>query len=215
MCHPFSKKLSRGVYMKTILIVAVILIILLISKKQLIKVGILAILGFAGWIAISNDLISLDFIKKEKATQTDEVSLIRVVDGDTIVVMLENKETTIRYLLIDAPEKYHANQPEQPFSKEATEMNKQLLESGKITLEFDEGNRYDKYQRLLAYVYVDGQRVQDKLLEKGLARVAYIYPPNDRYENDLKKIEEQAIEAKQGVWSIDGYVSDKGFGVTN
>lgn len=51
------------------------------------------------------------------------------------------------------------------------------MNSGRLTLEFDEGDKKDRYGRLLAYVFVDGQSVQETLLKEGFAQVAYIYEP--------------------------------------
>src|SRR5690606_31581413 len=109
------------------------------------------------------------------------VELIRTIDGDTIKIKYEGKEQNVRYLLIDTPETNHPRLGKQPFGQEAKTRNQELLSSGQLEIEFDIGEKYDKYGRLLAYIYVDGESVQKKLLEEGLARVAYVYPPNTRH----------------------------------
>ena len=83
--------------------------------------------------------------------------------------------------------------------------------SGKLTIEFDVGERVDKYGRLLAYVYIDGKSVQEQLLKEGLARVAYVYPPNTRYLSEFEEAQEEAKEKGIGIWSIENYVTDRGF----
>lgn len=152
-----------------------------------------------------------------KATKTNgstdrvEVTLVKTIDGDTIKVNYNGKEETIRYLLIDTPETKDPNTCVQPFGQDASDRNKQLVNSGKLELEFDVGERKDKYGRLLAYVYVDGKSVQKTLLEEGLARVAYVYPPNTRYLDDYEAAEATAENNGKAIWSTNGYVGDKGF----
>ncbi len=139
------------------------------------------------------------------------VELVKTIDGDTIKILYEGKETNVRYLLIDTPETNHPRLGKQPFGEQAKQRNQELLNSGKLEIEFDVGPKYDKYDRLLAYIYIDGESVQDKLLEEGLARVAYVYPPNTRYLDEYEK--KQAIAKKKGIgiWTIDDYVTDRGF----
>lgn len=97
------------------------------------------------------------------------------VDGDTSKFRIDGKVETVRYLLIDTPETNHPELGEQPLGKEASEFTRKMLENAnRITLEYDVEKR-DKYGRVLAYVYADGKNVQEALLERGLARVGYIY----------------------------------------
>lgn len=139
------------------------------------------------------------------------VEFVKTIDGDTIRIMYEGKERKLRYLLIDTPELNHAQQGKQPFAEEATNRNDELLKSGKLEIEFDIGEREDKYGRLLAYVYIDGESVQQQLVEEGLARVAYIYPPNTKHLDPFKEAEEKAQQAGIGIWSIEDYVTKRGF----
>ncbi|QXE00632.1 thermonuclease family protein [Terribacillus sp. DMT04] len=144
-------------------------------------------------------------------TDKVEVSLIRIVDGDTIKVNYNGQEETVRYLLIDTPETKAPNKCVQPYGKKASKRNEELVENGKLELEFDVGQRKDKYGRLLAYVYADGQSVQETLLKEGLARLAYVYPPNTRYLDLFEDAEAYAINAHKAVWQQDGYATDEGF----
>lgn len=141
------------------------------------------------------------------------VELVRTIDGDTIKIMYEGKEQNVRYLLIDTPELDHEHFDHQPFAEEATKRNDELLKGGQVQIEFDVGDREDKYGRLLAYVYVDGESVQQTLLEEGLARVAYIYEPNTKHLSSFKRAAEKAEAANLGIWSIEDYVTNRGFKV--
>ena len=139
------------------------------------------------------------------------VELVKVIDGDTIKIIYNGKEQNVRYLLIDTPETNHPRLGKQPFGDEAKARNKELIESGTLEIEFDVGERFDKYNRLLAYIYVDGKNIQKILLSEGLARVAYIYPPNTRYVDPYEKTQAIAKEKKLGIWSVEDYATDTGF----
>ncbi|KFI01573.1 thermonuclease family protein [Bacillus spizizenii] len=140
-----------------------------------------------------------------------DVSLDRAVDGDTIKISYNGNVDTVRYLLVDTPETKKPDSCVQPYGEDASKRNKELVSSGKLQLEFDKGDRRDKYGRLLAYVYVDGKSVQETLLKEGLARVAYIYEPNTKYIDQFRKDEQEAKSEKLSIWSRNGYVTNRGF----
>jgi micrococcal nuclease len=140
------------------------------------------------------------------------VEVTQVIDGDTVRIIYEGKETTVRYLLVDTPETNHPRFGEQPLGQEATERNRQLLENAdQVEIEFDVGGRFDDYNRLLGYFYADGRSVQEQLLEEGLARVAYIYPPNTRYVDEFRNAEADAKQQQIGIWEFENYSTDRGF----
>lgn len=140
------------------------------------------------------------------------VEVTHVIDGDTVRIIYEGKQTTVRYLLVDTPETNHPRFGEQPLGQEATERNRQLLENAdQVEIEFDVGGRFDDYDRLLGYFYADGRSVQEQLLEEGLARVAYIYPPNTRYVDEFRDAEADAKQQQIGIWEFENYSTDRGF----
>ena len=128
--------------------------------------------------------------------QPNTYKVVRVVDGDTIV--LDNGER-VRYIGIDTPETKHPKKPVQFFGKEASEANRKLVEGKRVRLEYDV-QRTDRYGRTLAYVYLeDGTCINAWLVENGFARVS-TYPPNIRYQDRFKELEQKAREAKTGLW---------------
>ncbi|ANB61483.1 thermonuclease family protein [Anoxybacteroides amylolyticum] len=135
----------------------------------------------------------------------------RVVDGDTLKVHIGKKEETVRLLLVDPPESVHPTKPVQPFGPEASQYMKKLLPPGtKVALEFDVRER-DKYGRLLAYVWLGNKMVNELLLEKGYARVAYVFEPNTKYVDEFRRIQEEARKKRLKIWSIEDYATDRGF----
>lgn len=164
------------------------------------------------WISLlTATVILLTGCTEQQSSAKEEVELLEVIDGDTIRIEWNGEEETVRYLLVDTPETNHPRLGKQPYGEEAKELNKELLEGKTISIELDIGERYDDYGRLLAYVYADGERVQDQLIASGVARVAYAYPPNIKYLDEFERIQETARDQEVGIWQYDYYVTDYGF----
>ena len=140
------------------------------------------------------------------------VQLSKHIDGDTSKFFLDDQEITVRYLLIDTPETVKPNTAVQPFGSEASSRTKELLETASvIEIMLDKGNAKDKYDRFLAYVFIDGELLQDILVREGLARVAYVHEPSTTYLQQLEQSQEQAKEQEIGIWSMRDYVTKNGF----
>lgn len=132
------------------------------------------------------------------------MTLNLTVDGDTAKFNYNDNVESFRFLLIDTPETKHPKKGEEPYGQEASNRTLQLLKNAKkIEVEFDVGAKKDKYQRNLAYIYVDGQMLNEILVREGLAKVTYVYPPNTRYLDKLELAQSQAKEEAIGVWSIE------------
>ena len=109
--------------------------------------------------------------------------VIRVIDGDTIVVNIDHTHTTIRLIGIDTPESVN---PDESLNCEAgeaaSEFTRTLLNEQTVYLEYDQ-ERYDPYDRTLAYVYLeDGRMVNEILIQEGYAD-AMIIKPNIRHRD--------------------------------
>lgn len=140
--------------------------------------------------------------KVKEDGDNSSVSLVRVVDGDTVKLNENGKENTYRLLLIDTPETKHPSKGVEPYGPEASERIKELVSSAdKLTIEYDKGDKEDKYGRKLVYLYADGKMVNDVLAREGLARVKYIYPPNTTHLDKLKESQAKAKEEKLNIWS--------------
>jgi len=74
-----------------------------------------------------------------------------------------------------------------------------LVEDKTVVLEFDVERR-DRYERLLAYVYLkDGTFVNAWLVENGYAMVMTV-PPNVRHQELFLKFQREAREERRGLW---------------
>ncbi|MGP4042047.1 thermonuclease family protein [Gracilibacillus sp. D59] len=194
-------------------------------KKWLISLLIvITVLTGCGTVTVENDQTdtpATDNTTGETVTQEIQESnsnddnfakatVSRVVDGDTVNIDIDGQEETIRLLLVDTPETKHPNLPVQPFGPEASNFAVEKLTGKEVKVEFD-GPERDKYDRLLGYIWVDGENFNQLLLEEGLARYAYVYDPPYTHQDEMKQAEQLAREAEIGIWSIDGYVTDDGF----
>lgn len=134
----------------------------------------------------------------------EEVTFSKCVDGDTIKVKVKNKEATVRMLAVDTPESVHPKKKVEYYGKEASDYTCNLITNAKkIELEYDSNSdKYDKYERLLAWVFVDDYLLQDKLVRNGYAEVAYLYD-NYKYTDLLKDHEVLAKQEHIGIWNDD------------
>lgn len=134
------------------------------------------------------------------ATSSEVYPVERVIDGDTLVIRYQGVLTTVRLLGVDTPETVHPNKPVEHFGREASAFTKRLLENEKVRLDFDL-ERFDRYGRLLAYVYraSDGLFVNEALLREGYAHAYTRFP--FRYLDRFRQLEAEAREARRGLWA--------------
>jgi micrococcal nuclease len=126
--------------------------------------------------------------------------VVKVIDGDTIDVELDGQRVRVRYIGINTPETKHPTKGREPCGREASAANRQLVEGQTVRLELDV-RHWDRYQRLLAYVYVGDVMVNAELVRQGYAQVA-TFPPNVRYQSQFIDLQRAAREEKAGCWKI-------------
>ncbi|MEA1993269.1 MAG: thermonuclease family protein [Euryarchaeota archaeon] len=127
----------------------------------------------------------------------------RVVDGDTL--FLANGET-VRLIGIDTPEYYHLTDTEK-FGlsedylyewgvKAKLYMEDRILHE-RVSLEYD-WERRDKYDRLLAYVFIDDEMINRTMVKEGYARAT---PEFDfKYEEEFVQLEKEAKKEGRCMW---------------
>ncbi|WP_052487202.1 thermonuclease family protein [Gordoniibacillus kamchatkensis] len=128
----------------------------------------------------------------------DTAKVERVVDGDTLEVTLNGHKEKVRLIGIDTPETKKPNTPVMYYGKEASDFTKKKLQGKTVELEWDV-DRKDRYDRLLAYVWLEGEMFNRTLVQEGYARMA-TFPPNVKYVDLFKKDQEQARSQEKGLW---------------
>lgn len=186
------------------------------TSKKIISLLVLGVLALAGYL-FSGDLDPRYHSKEEvkweipfgKNYDYSNILVTRVVDGDTLV--LENNER-VRLIGIDTPEMHESNKLNRDaqrsgqdvesikqLGRRSYDFTKKFVEGKRVKLEFDV-EKYDKYKRILAYVYLpDGRFLNALIVEEGYASLM-TYPPNVKYADLFRKLYRQARENNKGLW---------------
>lgn len=126
--------------------------------------------------------------------------IARVVDGDTFV--LAGTAEHVRLIGADTPETVKPNWPVEPWGRESTAFTKDFLSGGEVRLEFD-GDPRDKYERILAYVWVGNRMLNEELIRAGLARAELKYDYSAATKTRFRRAEAEARAARRGIWSTE------------
>ena len=152
----------------------------------------------ARWVALLGGFVlgfavaQVSFPKPEG--QLVKATVIRVVDGDTLVVSLgQGEPVRVRVIGYDAPE------TNQPFGDAATKFVKALLEGREVLLESDV-QALDRYGRRLFHVWLQPTLLSELMLLAGLGQQMTI-PPNVKHSDFLTQAQKKGREIGLGIWS--------------
>jgi micrococcal nuclease len=133
---------------------------------------------------------------------TETARVVRVVDGDTLVIDRGRGDERLRYIGVDAPESVKPDSPVEFMGVDASAANAALVEGRELVLERDVSDT-DRFGRLLRYAWVqDGdawRMVNLELVRRGYAQ-AVTYPPDVRWTDVLREAERAARDAGAGLW---------------
>lgn len=164
------------------------------------------------WLFITFlSLIAYKFLgfNSEQAGPFLEARVQEVIDGDTVTVVLgSGRKEKVRFIGVNTPE---ISGEVQPYGLEAKAYTERRLQGRRIYLELDTSER-DRYGRLLAYVWLEKPRdISDteirtkmfnaELLREGYAQVMTV-PPNVKYAETFKRLENEARNAGKGLWGL-------------
>ena len=131
----------------------------------------------------------------------------RVIDGDTLVVMLPDAlhgelTTTIRLWGIDCPETARFGSPDEPWAREALILARDLADGRIVRLTLEPHRPRDSFDRVLAHVQcADGRGLAEALLDAGLARADPRW--RHRLAGRYEQLEVAARRRGEGLWSSD------------
>jgi len=168
-------------------------LILIITLPLLLLIG--------GFFWLSQPVINHLVIDKPVNGQLAEV--VRVIDGDTIVVKYNNHQYPVRLIGIDTPETVDPHRVVGCFGKQASNTTKHLLVGRMVYLVADLEDQ-DKYQRQLRYVYLPVNHdqllfVNDYLMRTGQAKILTI-EPNNKFAAQLNAAQLDAQQQRLGLW---------------
>lgn len=167
---------------------------------------VLAAIAAAGLVGCGSDAAVTTPVSSSPSADSAKANAIveRIVDGDTIVVLIDGRDERVRLTGIDTPEaaRRDTGAPAECFAEEATAFVEDLLPEGTaVRLERDIVGR-DDYGRLLAYVYRsdDGIFVNYEIVRQGYAQPLTI-PPNVTFSDLMVEAARDAEAADAGLWS--------------
>lgn len=138
-----------------------------------------------------------------------EVSVRRVVDGDTIVVDFSTGEQErVRLIGVNTPETVHPKKPVKYYGKEASDFTKQELTGKKVWFQMDVQVR-DRYRRALGYVWLEAPEEGESAIRRGMFNARLLLEgygqvmtiqPNSRYAEMFVGFQREAREQKRGLW---------------
>lgn len=157
----------------------------------------------AAFVLLNQAGLKSDF-KQNKTIQPsgETAKVVKVIDGDTLEVSLNNKIERIRLIGIDSPEVLDERKPVQCFGKEASNKAGKVVTGKTIVLESDPTQEnMDEYGRLLRYVFLDDLNFNKLMVSEGYAH-EYTFKGNIyKYQSEFVQAEKEARDADKGLWS--------------
>lgn len=164
----------------------------------------------------SEHTITLADAEKLTGNKAKTFEYMSANDGDTFSIKLDGQKQKVRLLMIDTPEMNYDKDAPMPYAEDAKAFTIDVLShSDKLQILMDKGPATDNYDRLLAYVFVDGVSLQEMLLEQGYAAVRYVNKPNNTLEQQFRAIQADAEKQSVNIWSLDGYFENNRFDESN
>jgi micrococcal nuclease len=133
--------------------------------------------------------------------------VVRHVDGDTVYVSIPRppegvkRYESVRFIGVDTPETVHPKKIVERFGKAASEFTRRRLLYKIVYLAYDWQLR-DRYDRLLAYVYLpDGSCHNAELIREGYGHAYTRFP--FQFLEAFRALEREAREQGRGLWCPD------------
>jgi micrococcal nuclease len=169
---------------------------------------LIALVILAAWLGARHGVFPDRAASSPETLQEGMYELVRVVDGDTIIVRPRagmvgssiDGHARVRLIGINAPESAKPNHPIQAWSAEAAQFARDFLKDGPIALRFDR-RRKDRFDRFLAYAYVEDRMLNEALVREGLARAVHYSGDSPQIARLLREAEAEARHERRGIWS--------------
>ena len=157
-------------------------IILKMPKKKR-KISLIVILIIV-LIAINYNFVDNWLSENFDVVEKESFFVSRVIDGDTVEIEnLGNKES-VRLIGINTPER-----GEEIYGEAKTFLESQVVNK---TAELEYGKtKRDQYGRTLAYIYINNENVNEKIVENGYGNVYFL--EDDKYEKPFRQAWEECL----------------------
>jgi micrococcal nuclease len=139
-------------------------------------------------------------LNKNKEPEKTKYLVSRVIDGDSIEVIIDNEKEDVRLLGIDAPEMNDKKKIMVCFAHKSKNNLELKIKNKEVVLESDPSQAdKDKYGRLLRYIYYNNELINKSILSQGDAVVYKYFIVNKM--DEFREVEKVAKENKFGIWS--------------
>ena len=173
------------------------------SVKRGFQLFLLVLLMAVSGCQLPSELDGLPLSETEhNQSESRNGKVLRVIDGDTLLVDVEGSKEKVRLIGVNTPETRHPEIGAQYFGKEASRYTEGRLQGKRVRLETDVEER-DQYGRLLAYVWLGDELFNATLIEEGMAQVMTV-PPNEHYRDRFQQLQNEARKKGVGMWKEKG-----------
>ena len=169
------------------------------ATALVVTIAVLACLGRSGRVGAILPSVGGDMLRYHQKV----LEVVKVVDGDTIDVDIPDRrfrQTRIRLWGVDTPEVAGSRSGEMHWGPQASKFASRMLLNKNVRLELIEHDTRDKYERLLAFVYVEssGDHFNELLLTGGhaYADTRFSHPHRQRF----RELETDARAQHVGLW---------------
>ncbi len=131
----------------------------------------------------------------------NEVALSNCSDENSARFVLGTEELKVKFIGIQSEALVEGTENDEVKEVNVSDYVCSLLKNAKkIKLVYEPDiNNKDKYGRTYSWVFVDDILLQENLVQKGYAKVAFLYD-DYKYNDELLSAEKTAKEEKIGVW---------------
>jgi micrococcal nuclease len=149
-------------------------------------------------------LLILSLLLLPPISISGQIKVIRIVEGDTLVIDYKGAEETVRLLYVNTPEPVYPNRRQNvPMGELASNYTQGRLYRKHVVLEFEDRRR-GNYGRLHAYLFVDGRNFNLELIRKGLSPYVTKNGRSRKYHTDFREAERYARNHGLGIWKYPG-----------
>lgn len=164
------------------------------NRAWILVVGMVCAVSLGVFMAGALDALPFQAEVEPGQGAEEAVEVVRVIDGDTIIVDRDGQEERVRILGIDAPEVARDGEAGEACAVEATALTEELTAGADVVVVTDPSqSETDRYGRTLAYVELDDQDLGGELLSAGLAEVYESAPDISRYATYVDLAEQAGV----------------------
>lgn len=133
-----------------------------------------------------------------------KIEFVRVVDGDTIIAIIDGVEERIRFIGMDTPESVSTDESKNTkYGEIASDYLKKVMDNNNLDLyiEYDEQLR-DSYDRIPGYVWMGDTMLNELMVSEGYGEIdTFAGSTNIKYETQFKNTQGYAIQNEKGFWA--------------